>query len=70
MSALTQYPVRRAMSQVSLIREDVRMVHPPGGRTRRVVKYRRGVDVWEQVSGMRRLPGPYLVYDDPGYPRP
>lgn len=40
------------------------------GRTRRVVKYRRGVDVWEYVSGMRRLPGPYLFRDDPNYPRP
>jgi len=28
----------------------------PDGRTRRVVKYRRGVEVWEYVNGMKRLP--------------
>ena len=48
----------------------VRMISILGGRTRRVVKYRRGVEVWEHVSGMRRLPGPHLLLDDPGDPRP
>lgn len=42
------------------------MAHLPDSRTRRVVKYRRGVEVWEYVSGMRRLPGTYWFYDDPG----
>jgi len=45
------------------------MVYLSDGRTRRVVKYRRGVEVWEYVSGMKRLPGPYSLYDDPGFPR-
>jgi len=34
----------------------------PDGRTRRVVKYRRGVDVWEYVSGMRRLPAQWTAW--------
>jgi len=33
-----------------------------GGRTRRVVKYRRGADVWEYVSGMRRLPAQWTAW--------
>jgi len=32
------------------------------GRTRRVVKYRRGVEVWEYVSGMRRLPAQWTAW--------
>jgi len=58
------------MSQASPIRRKRLNVHFSDGRTRRVVKYRRGVEVWEYVSGMRRLPGPYLCCDDPDYPRP
>lgn len=46
------------------------MLRLSGSRTRRVVKYRRGAEVWEYVSGMKRLPGPYLTYGDPVDPRP
>ncbi|KAF9787963.1 hypothetical protein BJ322DRAFT_1046227 [Thelephora terrestris] len=34
----------------------------PDGRTRRVVKYRRGVEVWEHVSGVRRLPAQWTAW--------
>lgn len=33
-----------------------------GGRTRRVVKYRKGVEVWEYVSGMKRLPAQWTAW--------
>lgn len=62
---------------LSLVREIVYKTCPlvwivrlSGGRTRRVVKYRRGVEVWEYVNGMKRLPGQCLSSDDPGDPRP
>jgi len=34
----------------------------PGGRTRRAMKYRKRVEVWECVSGMKRLPAQWTAW--------
>ena len=68
MSIQIQSQVRQIISQpFSLFKSHV----ISDGRTRRVVKYRRGVEVWEYVSGIRRLPGPCFIQPgmtlDPDY---